>query len=414
MSTPRLSIGAARWAWALCLLGACATRVAKPSLPAVVVRHSPILTSVGQQLAVISFTLEANAKIEVKSPGIVTKVATLWPAAYTGFDRDLIHYEVTLAGLTPGTAVTYEVLANGQPIAPPATFKTAPSDPTQEVRVAVIGDSGTGSPEQKSVAEWLARNPFDLSLHTGDLAYRLGTFGNIEQKVLSFYAAWWASVPFFPSPGNHDYYAQSLLPYLAVFALPENAAEKGDRERYYAFTWGPVRFYALDSNAPLDDGVAMTRWLEEDLKATEALFRVAYFHHPPYSSSSHGDDDRVQSRLVPIFEANRVDLVLSGHDHAYERTKPLIAGVPSMYGIPYIVTGGGGAQLYGRNSTLPRTEVFAAEHHALELVFTKGCKLSARAVKPNDEVIDTFTIDKCQVAREPGQDEPEKQQQDIK
>ena len=382
-----------RWSW-LAVLVACG-----PGAP-VRLRHQPVLSAVTTTSARVSFTLQEQASIEVKISGAVaTTVATYWPMAYTKLDHDVVHYEASLSGLQGGREYSYQILANRRSIAGPTRFRSAPSDPSAEVHAVLFGDSGTGTDEHHAVTKWLTQLPADLVLHTGDLAYSRGTFAEFEKNVLHEYGTWWAGTPFFPTPGNHDYRTDEALPYLGFLALPENASEPAHRERYYAFSWGPVRFYALDSNTPLDQAAAgepaMLQWFDADVAQAKERFKIAYFHHSPYSSGPHGDDQRAIEQLVPHFEAAHLDVVFTGHDHIYERTQPLLGGQPSTSGISYIVSGGGGARLYERKSTLPRTAVFAAQHHAVQLSFTQGCKLSLVAASPNGPELDRFVLDKC-------------------
>lgn len=384
------------------LLCASALCAACSSSQSVAVRHSPIITSVTETSATISLTVDRVANLELLAPGVQSRSVVNWPKEFTGYDVDLQRVEFTLHALPSDTEIKYQLRNRDQSLSEEASFKTAPSRVSKlPFRFAAFGDSGTGSKEQHEVAAWLKKQSVAFALHTGDVTYGRGTFPLLEQNVLAVYQPWFARTPFFPSPGNHDYYAQEALPYLAMFALPENAIEKAEKERYYAYSWGAVRFYALDTNAPLEaDSEAMTRFVEADVSADKAQgttrLRVAYFHHPAYSSSSHGDDERVKKRLVPLLERLGFDLVLAGHDHSYERMHPLLAGVRAERGLTYVVTGGGGARLYKRERTLDRTAVFAAAHHAMLFDVTDGCQLNARAVTPSDEVLDTFTISRCE------------------
>jgi hypothetical protein len=110
-----------------------------------------------------------------------------------------------------------------------------------------------------------------------------------------------------------------------VFSLPGN-------EKWYSYDWGRIHFAALDTEA---DYATQVRWLDEDLAATAAPWKIVYFHKPPYSSGSHGSDSALRGALAPVLAKHGVQLVLAGHDHNYERMIP-------QNGIQHVVTGGGG------------------------------------------------------------------------
>jgi hypothetical protein len=127
-------------------------------------------------------------------------------------------------------------------------------------------------------------------------------------------------------------------PYFQIFTLPKNAEAGGvasGTEHYYSFDFGNIHFICLDSmTANRSAGGAMANWLRADLGSTLRDWTIAFWHHPPYSKGSHDSDvetELVQMRqnFLPILESGGVDLVLSGHSHAYERSVLL----DSQYGL---------------------------------------------------------------------------------
>jgi hypothetical protein len=231
-----------------------------------------------------------------------------------------------LAGLEPGSGYCYELVG----LTAPAGFKTAPAlaAAASPVRFAAFGDSGSGSRDQLALRDQLSTVPFDFIVHTGDLAYGGGTGAQLERSVFRVYAPLLRSFPFYPVLGNHDYETEDGLPFLRAFLLPEN----GDDERYYSFDWGGVHFVGLDTE---QIGSRQAGWLDADLKQNHLPWTVVFGHKPPFSSGEHGSSDEFRAHFVPVLERYTVTLVLSGHDHDYERSKP-------MNGVTYVVTGGGG------------------------------------------------------------------------
>jgi 3',5'-cyclic AMP phosphodiesterase CpdA len=128
--------------------------------------------------------------------------------------------------------------------------------------------------------------------------------------------------------GNHDVEAgrQDQLQY-PLFNM--------GGENYYKFERGGglIEFFMLDST---DFGATQTTWLENSLRSSTAVWKIAVFHHPIYSSGKkHGSSMGLRKLLEPIFIRYGVNVAFSGHDHFYERTKP-------QHGIQYFVTGAGG------------------------------------------------------------------------
>jgi acid phosphatase type 7 len=234
----------------------------------------------------------------------------------------------TLNTLTPGTTYCYQVADGDNMLTERTGFRTAPAaNSTEPVRFLVFGDSGGGGSDQYALLQQMYTVPFDLILHTGDVAYDDGSLGQYEENVFGVYGDLFRSIPFFPAAGNHDYRTQSAAPFRDVFNLPGASGEK-----WYSYDWGPVHFVALDTEA---DYRTQAEWLDEDLSATQLPWKVIYMHRPPYSSGSHGSDTALRKALAPVVKRHGVQLVLAGHDHDYERMLP-------QDGTAYLVTGGGG------------------------------------------------------------------------
>ncbi len=290
-------------------------------------------------------------------------------------------HAVALSGLRPGSRYYYRV-AGAQKT---ASFRTAPEGPGSGFTFAVVGDSGTGSKAQRAVAGLLERMQPDLVLHTGDVVYPKGDDADYDPKFFAPYRRIIGGVPVFPSLGNHDVETKNGAPYLDNFHLPRNNPE--DTGRYYSFDWGNAHFVALDSELYYDDGGGdperQKAWLERDLGETRQPWKFVFFHRPPYSSSEHGSDLVVREDLEPILARHGIDLVFSGHDHDYERTV-------QIKGVTYLVTGGGGKDLYEAGES-EWTAFSRSVHHAVR-VRVDGDRLRLEAVEPNDAVVDRLDL----------------------
>jgi predicted MPP superfamily phosphohydrolase len=197
------------------------------------------------------------------------------------------------------------------------------------LKFAVLGDFGTGSSEQYDLAAVMKRvhdqYPFDMVVLVGDNLYGSERPQDFKKKFEDPYKPLLdAGVKFYASLGNHDAREQR---YYKLFNM--------DGKLYYSFkpSKQSVRFFALESTYLDPEQVA---WFEKELQNSNSDWKIAYFHHPPYSSGDrHGSDTRLREVLEPLFLKYNVSVVLTGHDHFYERIKP-------QKGIVYFVTGSGG------------------------------------------------------------------------
>ncbi|UJR85379.1 metallophosphoesterase [Sandaracinus amylolyticus] len=249
----------------------------------------------------------------------------------TRYLRDARQLSVPLLGLEPDRIYCYRLRTrDGDVVYGPTGFRTAPRRGEGTARIVVFGDSGGANADQVAVGEQLGTVAMDAVLHTGDLAYEDGTLGQLEAKHFAMYGQLMASVPFFPSIGDHDHATGSAGPYLEAFALPDRASGS---ERWYSFDWGPAHVVVLDSNVDLDP---QRTFLRRDLaENAHAPWTIVVISTPLYSSGFHGGDRSLRDAFQRLFIDGGVDLVVSGDDHDYERTSPI-------EGVTYVVTGGGG------------------------------------------------------------------------
>lgn len=233
-----------------------------------------------------------------------------------------------LTGLTPDTEYCYAVYDAAGEATARTGFRTAPTaDSTKPIRFIALGDSGSGGSDQYALRDQMDTVPFDLMLHVGDIAYDSGTIEQFEEHVFDVYADLFKNIPFFPVAGNHEYETDNAAPYRAVFNLPSYGGEN-----YYSYDYGRVHFAAIDTE---QDYASQIAWLDQDLAASKAPWKIVYMHKPVYSSGDHKSDMKLRALLEPVVQKHGVQLVLAGHDHDYERMKP-------QHGVYYFVTGGGG------------------------------------------------------------------------
>ena len=252
----------------------------------------------------------------------------------------------------------------------------AQSDDT--LRFAVIGDWGTGSRRQRETGQMLwkqrERFPYSFIITTGDNLYGSQDPPAFERKfIIPYKAIIDARIPFFAAIGNHDEDQQLNYP---LFNM--------NGHRYYTFTRGPAQFFALDSTQMTH---GQLRWLEEELAKSKARWKIAYFHHPIYSSGlRHGPTMVLQSALQPIFSTHGVRVIFVGHEHFYERLVP-------RYGIQQFTTGAAGQLRLGniRRGSLETARGFDTDNSFM-LVAIDGDILAFEAVSRMGAIVDSGTV----------------------
>ena len=245
------------------------------------------------------------------------------------------------------------------------------------LRFAVMGDTGSGTDKQRQVANMMVqyRNifPFDFVLMMGDNLYGSESAKDFETKFSDVYKVLLNDkVKFYATLGNHD------LPMQINYA---NFNMNG--KEYYRFKKGNVAFYSLNSNYMDKNQLA---WLESELAKDTSDWKICFFHHPPYSSAKgHGSDGQLREIVEPIFVKYGVNVVLTGHDHVYERIKP-------QKGIYYFVSGAGGRLRESDVQTSPLVEKsFDRDMHFM-LFEVVGNQVYFQAISRTGETVDSGVL----------------------
>jgi hypothetical protein len=248
------------------------------------------------------------------------------------------------------------------------------------VKFAVIGDAGTGGSAQMKVAERIAAAHksfvFEFAILLGDNLYGSEGKSDYQSKFEKPYKPLLdAGVKFYASLGNHDDPAQRFY---KLFNM--------NGERYYSFKpslLGGVRFFAIDSNY-MDK--KQLDWLEKELAASGSDWKIAFFHHPLYSSGGrHGSDVVLREQLEPLFVKHNVNIVFTGHEHFYERIKP-------QKGITYIVSGAAAKLRRGDIERSPLTAKGYDQGYTFMIVEVDGDNMHFQTITDRGETADSGVI----------------------
>ena len=238
------------------------------------------------------------------------------------------------------------------PTEPPVPLPNADGS----LKFLAFGDFGTGEPSQYELAKQMialkSRFDFDLVILLGDNIYGSERPQDFVTKFERPYKPLLdGGVKFRASLGNHDAREQARYPQFGM-----------DDKLYYTFKASrqSVRFFALESTYMEPKQLA---WIESELKGSTDEWKIAYFHHPLYSSArAHGSTRALRDDLAPLFIRYNVSVVFSGHDHAYERIKP-------QDGVVYFVVGSAGKL---RPGDLNRASPLTAKGFDTDLAFFAG------------------------------------------
>jgi predicted MPP superfamily phosphohydrolase len=271
------------------------------------------------------------------------------------------------------------VVAAAQPGAPPQAQVPLPNKP-DTLKFAVIGDNGNGERGEydigQQLAAWHARFAFPIVVMMGDNIYGSDRPQDFVRKFEAPYKALLdAGVKFYATLGNHDSREQRFYKYFNM-----------DGKLYYTFKApkGDVRFFALESTYMDPDQV---KWIGDELEKSGEDWKIVFFHHPLYSSAkTHGSQVKLREVLEPLFVRYKVSLVLSGHDHTYERITP-------QNGIQYFVEGSSGQLREGDlRQGSPLTAFGNDRDQTFMLMEVDGDQLTFNAITRVGAVIDSGVI----------------------
>ncbi len=382
-------------------------------------------------------------------------------------------YVADLSGLPFDSTISYRVKLGGKLVREGA-FKTRASA-GKAIRFVAVGDLATGKPQQNGVAWQIAQQKADFMIALGDIVYSAGRAGQYLHHFFPTYndvalpspktgAQIMASLPIYPIIGNHDIEAARLSAYpdawaaFYFFRVPKNGPGTGawtpapSKNKKIAtdfqnlagaefpamlnYSWdsGPAHFMALDCGAHVKaDDPGLLAWIERDLKASKQPWKIVCFHAPAFHTSREHYTQQKMRLWEPVFEQCGVDVVLNGHVHNYQRSKPLrfkpvgkrdksgrqngeltldetFDGVKDTTpeGIIHIVSGGGGASLYSQDfpktvaylqkkngaNYAPLTANYFAAKHSFSVVDITPATFKLRQIAISGEEVDAFTITK--------------------
>ncbi|HET7746552.1 MAG TPA: metallophosphoesterase [Vicinamibacteria bacterium] len=290
---------------------------------------------------------------------------------------------------------------NPPPLASPSPVPS-PIAENRDILVAAAGDIScppvsTASCEQMRTADLLTRIRPDLVLPLGDTQYFNGEY----QNFLLMYEPSWGRMKGItrPAVGNHEYHTPGAQGYFDYFTgVGQFSGPAGERGfGWYSFNVGRWHVISLNSNCSFVGGCGpgspQEQWLRADLRLNQAACTLAYLHHPLFSSGINGNQVQVRGLYQALYEGN-ADLVLTGHEHSYERFAPQAPdGTPDpARGLRQIVVGTGGYNLTAfREPALRNSEFRDNRHFGVLRLSLKDGGYAFQFVGIGDDVVDSGT-----------------------
>jgi predicted phosphodiesterase len=285
-----------------------------------------------------------------------------------------------------GYFLVVALMLASQSIAPTMAPTKASGLPNKagSVKFAVIGDSGQPGGGQTAIANQLlkarSRFPYEFVIMTGDNLYGQESARDYDKKfAIPYKGVIDTGVKFYASLGNHDDDGQTQY---KLFNM--------DGKKYYSFR--PklgVRFFAIDSNYV---DAKQLEWLEKELAASGSEWKIAFFHHPLYSSgATHGSADAQRGLLEPMFLKHGVDVVIAGHEHFYERLKP-------QKGVNYFILGSSAKLRKGDLRKSAMTAYGNDSDYAFMLVEIDGDVMHFQTINDKGVTLDSGTVNRSKTA----------------
>jgi hypothetical protein len=367
------------------------------------------------------YVMEYGSTQNLERKGTITRQERLSAERKVG--ERIFNHAATLSNLHLNSHYRYRVLLEGQTLL--EGYFTTRKPRGAKTRFVAFGDNSYGDISDRAIAYQTYKARPDFVMNTGDNVYEGGLDNEYSRYFFPVYNAEQAgqrlgapvlrSMPFYTVIANHDINgkdddgypiadfnkAVDGLAYYTNFYLPTNgpkptrptptsgpsaalssflacAGPRFPNTANYSYDYGDAHFLCLDSNTYVDaTDAALHSWIAADLSGTDAAWKFVVYHHPAFNAGLSHYAEQHMRVLSPIFEQHGVDLVLHGHEHTYQRTRPLrfaptdtagashIAGkkrlVPGKFsidrkfdgktvtkpdGILYITTGAGGKELY--------------------------------------------------------------------
>ncbi len=264
-------------------------------------------------------------------------------------------------------------------------FKTAPNKVETPFRISVIADSRTHPDIFKKVCEQTLKYNPDIFIHSGDFVSK-GT--EIEQWKPQFFdpaRELLASSPLYPSLGNHEKKTSYFFEHFTIY----------EGLNWWSADYGSVHIISLNTEEDCGPDSEQYKWLVEDLRINkDKNWKIVIFHDPLFHVHPTRPVYDIRYQWTPLFIENNVDLIITGHDHYYNRTFPIGNMSEKQQGLTHITSAGGGAELYP--VSYRNYSAYSRSIHHFMIIDVNENQINGKAISIDGDVFDTFSINKDQ------------------
>ncbi len=313
--------------------------------------------------------------VEYGVDGKFGKSLTAESVSSTLLEKPTYIHKIKLTGLKAGTLYHYRALQSGA-ASPDFTFNTAVEEGTN-FRFAWMADCRTGTDIHEAIAANIKKAKPLFSLYGGDLCEDSTYLSFKSEFFLKNELALIAEVPFFNTVGNHETAGKNTE---AFTQSPDSASGE---QKYYSLDYGDMHVLVMNTEIAYTPESAQYRFVKSDLEKSKKVWKLVITHIPPYVDGTRKENLKLISISRQLFEPNKVDMTISGHDHFYQHN--------IVKGIHHMVIGSAGAPLYTPKNDKPFVKKSAEEHnYAIMDVTPKSFHMIVYNEK--DEVLDTIDL----------------------
>jgi calcineurin-like phosphoesterase family protein len=342
----------------------------------------PYLTELDDHGVAVRFQLEGapTAVIRVVRDDGAGDAKTFTSASVSGVQI------ARVTGLEPATRYGYSVQVGGAAVGAGHFSTGQPPKSTAPTTFLIYGDNRTDDATHAAVVGAIAAVPSDFLVQTGDMV----AYGGSEaewQRFFDIERALLVDRPIFAAIGNHELIDDAAGAAFARYFAPFDPAAHAPPPPYSTARVGNVRLFLLNSMHEWQ-GSEERAWLDRALAQSDAegdaVWRIAVVHQGLWSAGPHGPNKQlVDAHLPELLAAHKVDLLISGHDHDYERGSAQLK---------YLISGGGGAPLYPVHATATTRKVESVHHFV-------SVTAEARTFRIEAKRIDGSVIERCAFTR---------------
>lgn len=279
-----------------------------------------------------------------------------------------------LINLIPSVEYKYWIVENNNNLYE-SKFKS-PARINEQFKFGIFGDMRSGVKKHSQIVTLLAEHKPDFSVYLGDLCFSHDYNYWKDEFFIENELKFISQVPFSNAVGNHEDWKPNTEAFL------EGVPKESNHHAYYDYYYGDIHFIVISTEHRFSKGSEQYQFIKRVLENSKGKFKVVSMHIPAYGGGGHGENKKLIELTKDLLVPNKVDLVLTGHIHNYQRSY--------VDGIHHLIVAGGGAPLYTPEAK-PYSIVQYKKYNYGVADYTPG-KLSITIYDDQNKILDKFDI----------------------